>query len=65
MTQFIEEVARILHLPATAVSKLLTTIGVLLVLWLLRWVWLWIMARRTEVPKPVTNGEKQPRTLLA
>jgi len=51
MTRFIEGIARILHLPATTVSKLLTTIGILLVLWLLRWVWLWIMARRTEEPQ--------------
>ena len=51
MTQFIEGVARILHLPAATVGKLLTTIGILVVLWLLRWVWLWIMARRTEEPQ--------------
>jgi len=51
MTQFIEGVARILHLPAATVSKLLTTIGILLALWLVRWGWLWLMARRTEEPQ--------------
>ncbi len=51
MATVMEWIGRHLGLSAPAVEKLLASVGIVVGLWLIRWVWMAVITRRTEDPR--------------